>query len=645
MRPACRFDATSKTAVSEDSARRYRELKEKTLPGLLLERMKNAPDGVAYRAKKLGIYKETTWSDFARMVAHCAVSLQGLGLKRGDRLALMGDPSEEYVLCELAAQALGAVTYGIYPSSSGKELRYLMENGGASVFVAANQEHVDRILAIFEGLKELRHVVVIDTKGTFMHDHAALLSFEELMGKAKHKGDSAWPLFEERVGQIKSTDIAFIAYTSGTTGSPKGAIVSHGRHLAATSTFLDRYPSLREFPHRTVLHLPLSHMLGRIAAITLPLLTRIVPHYGESIEDLSQTLFETAPTLLLTVPRYLQKMGSNIEAGIQNTTPLKKFFYRQAVQMGRYRLEGLWNGRKKAVVAELFHGLARGTVFRPILNKLGLDKLQIVICSDSSLAPDIMTLWQTYGVNLSEVYMQAETGGGIITAQEPYFPRPDHVGKAPAGWEVKLSERGEILVKASDAFEGYWNRPDLMQDMKARDGWFSTGDLGEWTSQGNLRVVERAQDIIKTLAGKTLGPSAIESLLKSCAYISEAIIIGQNREHISALVEIDVETVSGWAQQNNLSHSGLESLIEHQAIVELIGKEIGRANERLPSDERIQSFRMIPGVLDPAVDDAPVTPTRKVRRQRICHAFQDLIESMYSGKEEKGADDSLGGRG
>jgi long-chain acyl-CoA synthetase len=644
MRPACPLDDTSKTAVSEDSTRRYQDLKEKTLPGLLLERMKNTPDAVAYRAKKFGIYKERTWSDFARMVADCAVGLLGSGLKRGERLALMGDPSEEYVLCELAAQALGAVTYGIYPSSSGKELRYLIENGGASFFVAANQEHVDRILGVFEGLKQLRHVVVIDTKGTFMHDHAALLSFEELVGKAKKKADSAWQLFEQRVRQLKSTDIAFIAYTCGTTGPPKGAIVSHGRHLTAACTFLDRYPSLMEFPHRTVVHLPISHILGRIAAITLPLLTHTVPHYGESIEDLGQTLFETAPTLLLTVPRYLQKMGSNIEAGIQNTTPLKKFFYHRAVQIGRYRLESLWNGRKK-VAAELFNGLAREAVFRPILNKLGFDKLRIVISSDSPLTPDIMTLWQTYGVNLSQVYMQAETGGGIISAQEAYFPRPGHVGKAPAGWKVTLSESGEILVKASDAFEGYWNRPALMEDMKGDDGWLPTGDLGEWTFQGNLRIVERVQDIIKTASGKTLNPSAIESLLKSCAYISEAIIIGQERQQISALVEIDVETVSEWAQQNNISHSGLKSLIEHKAIAQLIGKEIGSANEKLPPDERIQCFRIIPGVLDPAEDDAPVTPTRKVRRQRIYHAFQDLIESMYKGTEEKEMGESPSGRG
>jgi long-chain acyl-CoA synthetase len=641
MRPACPVDDTLKRAFSDDSSRRYQDLKEKTLPGLLLERMKKAPDGVAYRAKKLGIYGERTWSDFARMVADCAMGLQGLGLKRGDRVALMGDPSEEYVLCELAVQALGAVPYGIYPSSSGKELRYLMENGGASVFVAANQEQVDRILAIFQGLKELKHVVVIDAKGTFMHDHAALVSFKELMGKANKKGDSSWQLFEQRVHQLKATDIAFIAYTSGTTGVPKGAIVSHGRHLAAACTFLDRYPSLMEFPHRTVVHLPISHILGRIAAITLPLLTHTVPHYGESIEDLGQTLFETAPTLFLTVPRYLQKMGSNIEAGIQNTTPLKKFLYHRAVQIGRYRLESLRNERKK-VLAELFNGLAREAVFRPILNKIGFDKLRIVISSDSPLPPDLMTLWQTYGVNLSQVYMQAETGGGIISAQEGCFPRPGHVGKAPTDWKVKLSESGEILVKASEAFEGYWNRPDLMENMKACDGWLPTGDLGEWTVEGNLRVLERVQDIIKTASGKTLVPSAIESILKSSAYISEAIIIVQEREQISALVEIDVDMVSEWARQNSISHSGMESLIEHQAIAHLIGKEIGRANEKLPPDERIQRFRIIPGVLDPAEDDAPVTPTRKVRRQRICHAFQDLVDSMYSCKHGKGVGDSLG---
>ena len=616
-----------------DSIQKYRELRGKTVPGLLLERVKRTPQNVAYRAKKLGIYKERTWSDLGRMVAHGAMGLRTLGLRRGDRLAIMGDPSEEYLICELAAQVLGAVPYGIYPSSSQKELRYLMEDGGASIFVAGNQEYVDRILPLLGELKEMRHVLVIDTKGTFMYHHSALVSFDKLVREGKKEIDGKLEIFEEWVRDIEPSDSAFIAYTAGTTGFPKGVLASHGKHLAAAYTLIDRYPVLDGVPHRTVVYLPLSHVLGRVVAITLPLLTDMVPHYGEGIEDLGQTIFETAPTVLLTVPRYLQKFSSLVTASMENTSPLKKFLYHRAVTVGRRRLEGLWNGQKRPFT-EFLYFLAYWAVFRPILNKIGFNRVKIAISSDAPLAPEIMALWQTYGLNLSQIYAQAETGGGVISAQGPYFPRPGHVGKPPKGWEVKLSERGEILVKGPDLLQAYWNRDDAMEGGKARNGWLPTGDLGDWSPEGYLRVMERAGDTIRTSSGKVISPSAIENLMKSSAFISEAVVVGQDRDHLCALIEIDFEAVSEWAQQNEIPYTGLEGLVEHRAVERLIDLEVGRANEKLPAGERIQSFRLIPKMLDPAEDDAPLTPTRKVKRKLSYHAFKDLIDSMYGRNEE-----------
>ncbi len=602
------------------------------MPGLLLEREKRTPQAVAYRAKKLGIYKERTWSDLARMVSHGAMGLRSLGLMRGERLAVMGDPSEEYLICELAAQTLGAVPYGIYPTSSQKELRYLMEDGGASVFVAGNQEYVDRILPLLGELNQMRHVLVIDTKGTFMYDYSSLVPFEKLMDEGKKEITGKPEIFEAWVRDVKPSDSAFIAYTAGTTGFPKGVLVSHGKHLASAYTLVDRYPVLSGVPHRTVVHLPLAHLMGRMTAITLPLLTGMVPHYGEGIEDLGQTIFETAPTVLLTVPRYLQRFSSLVMASLENTSPLKKFFYERAVKAAERRVEDLWNGRKR-LLTEFPYFLAHRFVLRPILNKIGFDKLQIVLSSDASLASDIMTLWQTYGLNLSQIYMQTETGGGVISAQEPYFPRPGHVGNPPRGWEVRLSERGEILVKGPDLLTGYWNRDDPVQVKVVQDGWLHTGDLGEWSPDGHLMVIERAADIIENPSGKAISPSAIENLVKSSAFVSEAVVTGQARGHLCALIEVDYEAVSEWAQQNEIPYTGLEGLVEHQAVVRFIQKEVEKANAKLQPHESIRSFRIIPRTLDPAEDDAPLTPTRKVKRRLLDHAFRDLIDSMCGTHE------------
>lgn len=616
------------------SLARYQELRAKTVPALLFERVNETPRDVAYRVKKFGIYHERTWSDFGRLVARCALGLMDLGLRRDERVAVMGDPCEEYVICELAAQALGAVTYGIYPTSSQRELQFLMEDGEASIFVAENQEYVDRILPIFDELPRLRNIVVIDTKGILLYDHPSLVAYEDLMQDGETRPTSDQRLFEERLREIKPSDNLFIVYTSGTTGNPKGVLISHGKHLAAAYTLIDSYPILSETPHRTVVYLPLCHVLGKDVAVTLPLVSRIIPHYGESIEDLGQTIFETAPTVLFTVPRYLQKFLSSIIVGIENTSPLKRYLYRRAVKAGRRHLKNVWDDKKDLLISLLYF-LFYHVTFRPILNKMGLDKLKICLSAGAPLPPEVMALWQIYGLNLSEFYGQTETGGAIISAQGPYFPRPGHVGVPPSGWDVKLSENGEIMIRGEDIFECYLNNPDLTKEVIDQEGWLHSGDVGEWTPEGNLKIIDRARDIIVTSGGKTLSPTFIENILRSSPYINEAVIFGHNRNYISALVEIDFETVSDWARINNISYTGFTSLVENPNTAKLIAVEIERANQELARVEQIKTFRIIPKILDPEEDGEPVTPTRKVKRELMYDKFSELVESMYSDKEER----------
>jgi len=497
----------------------FEELRKKTLPGLLLERAGRTPNDVAYRAKKLGIYKERTWGEFKEKVARCTLGLRELGLKRGDRLALMGDPREEYVICELAALALGAVTYGIFATSSQKQVHELIEHGGACIFVAENQEYTDLILPLSNSLKDLRQIIIIDTKGLSIDEHPSLVTLDELMKNGERQYTSDPDPFDKLVGQIRPSDTAFIVYTSGTIGPPKGVMISHGRHLAAAYTLIDRYPILNKVPHRTVVYLPLCGIIGKTAALTMPLLTRIIPHYGESIEVLGETLFETAPTVLLTVPVYLKKFSSDIFVGIENSSLLKKLIYRGALHLGRRRLKGLWKGKKNALLT-LPYLFFRLVVFKRILNKIGLNKLKIVLSSDSSLPSGVMTLWQTLGVNLCEFYTQTEAGGGLISAQSSPFPCPGNVGVAPIGWEVIISGEGEILIRSDDLLEGYWKDPELTKDAIDGDGWLHTGDLGAWTTEGYLEFLGRKQDLAISQDGEAFSPNRIEKVLKSSNYIT-----------------------------------------------------------------------------------------------------------------------------
>ncbi|MBW2208182.1 MAG: AMP-binding protein [Deltaproteobacteria bacterium] len=616
------------------SMEKYAELRNKTIPGLLQERARDTPDEVAFRAKRLGIYAERTWSELARLVSRCAMGLRSMGLKQGDRLALMGDPCEEYMICELGAEALGAVTYGIYPTSSEKEVHFLMKDGGASIFVAEDQEYVDRILPLYDELPNLSKIVVIDDQGMFMYEHPAISSFEKLMEKGENENRAAPGVFEDLVRKVQPSDDVFIVYTSGTTGNPKGALISHGKHLAGTYTVIDRFPILEEVPHRTVVYLPLCHILGKDVAITLPLLTKIVPHYGEDIEDLGQTFFEVAPTIIFTVPRYLQKFVSNIIVGIDNSTRIKKYIYALALKVGRIHIRNIWDGKKKGLM-HLLYSFLSFISFRPILNKIGFDQLKLAVSGGAPLPSEVMGLWQIYGVSLAEMYGQTETAGAIIAGQDQDFPRPGNIGVPPAGWEVKLGENNEILSRSIDIFEGYWNNPELTNDVIDAEGWLHTGDVGEWTPEGNLKIVDRVRDIIVTSGGKSLSPTYIENALRASPYISEAMVVGNNRKYISALIEIDFETVSAWARLHNISYTGFTSLSHHPETDKLIGTEIERCNQDLARVEQVKTFRIIHKELDPEEEGEPITPTRKVKRELMYRKFEDLVNSMYSDKEER----------
>lgn len=616
----------------------YERLRRTTGPGLLCERARTNPDGAAFRTKSRGIYRERSWTDFAEAVARCGSAFRALGVKEGERVAIMGDPFEEWAIADLAAQAIGCVTYGIYPTASAEELEYQMKDGGAVLFVAENQEYVDKLLQVADRLPELRTIVVVDDTAMFAYDDPRLATYERLVGAETAGLD--W--LEEQASRLDPAAPAFIVYTSGTTGAPKGAVIGHGKHLAATYNIVTHYPMLAEREQRTVVFLPICHVLGRDIAVTLPLLSRLVPHYGEDQNDLSNTLFEVAPTVLFTVPRYLQKFASQILIGISNTSGLKRGAYEFAMRFARRAAQARWEGKAGGGSNAAF-AAAWATVLRPILNKLGFDKLQLVISGGAPLPAETASLWQMYGINVLEMYGQTETAGGIVAGQKGPFAKPGSVGSVPEGWEVRLSDEGEIHVRSPDLFDGYWNNEEASRAAFTEDGWLRTGDIGRW-EDGSLRLIDRARDFIVTSGGKTISPAYVENVLRASPYLGEVVVFGHGRKYLTALIEIDFDMVADWARANDVAYSGFTNLAENPRTHQLIEAEISRGNEKLARVEQVKRFRILPKELDPEEDGEPVTPTRKVKRKLMYERFSALVDGMYDDQEDRMVAAAVGAR-
>ena len=357
-----------------------------------------------------------------------------------------------------------------------------------------------------------------------------------------------------------------------------------------------------------------------------------MPHVGEEVDDLPRTLFDVAPTVLFTVPRYLQKIASQLLVGIGSTSGIKRAAYEWAMRRARVQAQARWDGLHAESTA---YQLARAMVFKPMLNQIGLNRLELVICGGAPLPAQTMALWQMWGVNVVEIYGQTETAGAIICGQLGPYPRPGNVGAVPPGWAVKLSDDGEILVRGGDVFDGYWHDETATAQAFDAEGWLRTGDIGRLLDDGALQIVDRARDFIVTAGGKTLSPSFIESQLRASPYVAEVMVIGHARKYLTALVEIDFDSVADWARGEDVTYTGFTSLAQHPRVQRLLQSEIQRVNDTLSRVEQIKAFRILPKALDPEEEGEPVTPTRKLKRARMLERFSALVEAMYDDSEER----------
>ena len=603
--------------------------REDTLPKLLLRNYRQWGDSrVAMRKKQLGIWRRYTWQECYERVKSLSLGLVSLGLEAGDKVSILGDNNPEWFWAELAAQAAGGVVIGLVPDSAPQEVKYIVEHSQSKFVVAQDQEQVDKLLQIKDGLPSLKKVIYWSEKGLQHYNEPILMSFAELTGLGEEYDKNHPGLFEQNVAQGKADDAYMITYTSGTTGLPKGALLTYESLFSRYQAALTENPAYEsdEFVSFILPGVEVEQSHGLLC--TLLLGQRL--NFAEGAETVPQDLREIAPHVLAYPSRLWEQAASMMQAKIADSIWLKRIVYNLSLPIG-YKVADLsYGGRRPNLFWRFVHAVAELIVFRPLKDKHGLVRVRVPYTHGAILAPDILRFFRAIGVNLRQVYGTTEGGGiSVHTADDFKF---ESVGKVTLGRCVRISSEGEILADRGTSFLGYYADSEATE-RAFRGGWYHTGDAGYLDEDGHLIFIDRLGDMKQLADGSRFSPQYIESRLKFSPYIKDAIVLGgEQRGFVGAILNIDFDNVGHWAERKRVPYTTLVDLSQKPEVGELIRKEVERVNRTLPSNSRVKSFANLHKEFDP--DEAEVTRTRKLRRAFVEDRYQELVEAIYGEKEE-----------
>ncbi len=593
-----------------------------TLASRLLEHARDRAGEVAIREKHRGVWREWTWAGYAKRVADVAAGLRSLGVGPGSRVAVHAENRPEWVIADLAAQGLGACTVGIYPTSPAAEVEYLLGHSEAEVLIAEDEEQLDKALAVRDRLPLLRHVVVMEPRGLRFADLPGVLTFAEL----EERGDTpdATQAYAESVEALAPDATAVLVYTSGTTGPPKGAMISHANLVAAGRSFVEVLGARRG--DEVLSYLPLCHVAERLISVIDGIWAGLVVNFGEGGPSFANDLRDVQPTVFLGVPRVWEKMLATVEIRMADASRLKRALYRACLRQGRRiaprRMTGRTTFADRVVLA-----LCAALVFRALRERLGMSRVRAPISGAAPIAPQVLEWLWAIGIPVREGYGQTENTA-ICTLNPVGDIRLGTVGVASPGIELRIADDGEILTRSAGVFQGYLNDPAATAQTVDPDGWLHTGDVGELDADGFLRITDRKKDIIITAGGKNISPSEIENMLKVSPFVREAVVVGDRRKYLTALVGIELDTVGNWASRRGLAYTTYADLSAKPEVRELVDGVVREVNEQLAQVEQIKKITLIGKELDH--EDGELTATQKVKRRAMAERFTAEIEAMYS---------------
>ncbi len=595
--------------------------KAQTLPARFAEQVERQGDRPALRFKEYGIWHRVSWRQYGEEVRKVAAGLLAFGLRRQENVAVLAENRPEWLYCHLGIQTAGGVTCGIYPTSAPEQIKYLLNHSEARLIFVENEEQLDKVLTVV-GDTRVERIVVWDAKGLWGFADERVTFFDDFLKQGKTFAEAHPGAVAERLDSLAPADTAMIIYTSGTTGPPKGAMLSHASILWAT----DATAALNPVGERdeVVSYLPFAHIYENLITVFQAINVGYVVNFVESLDTLFQNLREVSPTYFGSVPRIWEKLASAIELRMTDSTPLKRALYRAAVSVGRRHARARLAGRVSPPLA-LVYGLAYWAVLAPLKRRLGFDRIRVALCGAAPASPELFEFYHALGIPLVEGYGMTESTG-VISVNRMERPRVGTVGEPLPGIEVRLDEDGEILTRGPHVFKGYFKDPGLTAETVDADGWLHTGDVGAW-DDGHLRILDRKKDIIITAGGKNITPAYIENKLKFSPYVQDAVVVGDRRKFLVALVLIDEDNVTKFAQDHRVPFTTFHDLTQNPEVVRLIEGEVARVNRTLSHVETIKKVALLPRRF--YEEEGDVTPTKKVKRRAVETRYADLIQGLY----------------
>lgn len=593
-----------------------------TVAKLFLKKCDERGDAVAMREKDFGIWQSYTWNDYRERALDIAYGLLSLGLQRGDVVSIQSEDCREWLWTDLGALLAGGVVNGIYPTYQIRQVEHALLDSDARFLFAEDEEQLDKFLEIEERLPGIEKVFVFDWRGLRDFKHAKVAHIDELYAAGRnYRMDNAGSV-EKIVAQGSNNDLAALVYTSGTTGMPKGSMLTN-RYILFQMTLAPDF--IRQMPDDEILtYLPLCHIAERLMSGWLPIAQGATINFAESPETVMQNLQELSPTYVFAVPRVWEKFYSKVTTAMSEATWLGRKAYELALKIGLRRADKLIAGQSLSLMDDLSFALADRLVFRNIKKLLGINRAHSASSGAAPISPSLLRWFLAIGIAIDELWGQTELG--IITSTRKAVYRFGTVGPCFPGTEIRIDDNGEIIARSDGQFEGYLNLPQRTAATIV-DGWIHTGDVGEMDEEGNLSITDRLKDIIITAGGKNITPSVMENELKFSPYVSDAVIIGDKRKFLTCLIMIDQENVEHYAQTHSVPFTDYRSLCASPDVVELIAGEVTRVNADFSSVEQVKKFRLIDVLL--TAEDEELTPTMKLKRSFVSEKYEILISSMY----------------